>query len=262
VAQKFHRTSPKPPSFLGIILALTVLAIVGYFIFNANGRKLVINQANHIAKEDVEVWIKEYIMANPKIIFDAMEKFYIEKSQQDKENSKKNISAKLKELEDDAADPRAGSGKIKVVEFYDYNCGYCKHMAAVKIKLLESNKNVQLIFKETPVLSSNSLLAAKAALAVNKIDKSKYFAFQNELLQHHGEINEQAIEQAVNKLGLDWTHVKKEMAEKSIEEHIEKNKKLAYEIGIQGTPAYVVAGELIPGRVSLEELQKIVNSKK
>lgn len=244
--------------FFALLVTLFMMVIFLAVIPSKHGK----SEQTQITKEQIEAAVKDYIMSNPKIILDATEKFYVTRAKEQQEEMKKNISLKSKELEQDADDPRVGNGKVKIVEIFDYNCTYCKQMALTKNKLIESNKDVQIIFKEVPMFGENSLLAAKAALAVNKLDSSKYFAFQTELLQHAGALNEAAIQMATNKLGLDWNVVKQKMQDKSIIEHMQRNIKLAQDIGINGTPAYIINGEVIPGKIDLNDLQKLIDGKK
>ncbi len=261
---RFNRNATKPKSLLGYCLILALFAGLAFLYVKKEGSLQTASSAGKMSRDEVEVIIKDYLMENPKIIFDAMEKFYVEKSQHDRENAKNTIQSKTKELEEDASDPRAGAanGKIKIVEFFDYRCSYCQHMVDVKKKVIDHNPNVQFIFKESPMLSKDSVLAAKAALAVNKINKAKYLAFQTELLGHRGEITPEAIDGIATKLEINKEQLRKEMADKAIEQKIEQNVNLAHEIGIRGTPAYIIAGEVLPGKVSYETIKQVLDNHK
>lgn len=261
---RFNRNATKPKSILGYCIILALFIGLAFIYVKKEGKMHITASGSKMSREEVELIVKDYLMENPKLIFDAMEKFYVEKAQHDRENTKTLLQSKTKALEDDATDPRAGSanGKIKIIEFFDYKCSYCKHMVEVKKKVIENYPNVQFIFKESPMLSKDSVYAAKAALAVNKINKAKYFAFQSELLSHKGEINAAAIEEIAAKLGIDKDQLQKEMSDKALDIKIEQNINLARDIGIQGTPAYIIAGEVLPGKISYETIKQVLDHQK
>lgn len=220
-------------------------------------------QKSGLTKEDVVEIVREYVKQNPAEIIKSVEEMQLKKMKEEMELASNLIKTKPKELEEDQDDPRAGSNspKIKIVEFFDYNCGYCKRMLDVKKRILQENKEAQIIFKELPIMGDNSMLMARAALAVNLVDKSKYFAFHSELLNQAGQKDQKAIEEIVKKLGVDLNKFRTALNDPKVSAVIEKNIKLAQEVKLQGTPAYIVNGKLLPGAFSYEEFNTMFKSK-
>ena len=118
---------------------------------------------------------------------------------------------------------------------------------------------MELVFKELPILGETSILASKAALAVNLIDPSKYIPFHTALFNIQGSLTEEILIDLAGKVGIDIAKFKATLKDKKVNEIIQKNSKLAQEIGIQGTPAYIIGGKLIAGGVSYEMFQKLID---
>lgn len=205
--------------------------------------------------------IKEYLINNPGVVISAIEKFQMQKQAEMNQQAKKNLAEKKADLFSSKDDPRIGSdsAKIKVVEFFDYNCGYCKKMLGAKSKLIAENPDVQIIFKEMPILSEASYALARASLSVYMASPDKYFAFQQALLSggHSADVSEDAMVSVAKGVGVDEKAFRAAYKDEAkIKSVFQNNTRLAYELGVRGTPAYVVGNELIPGYVSYEELKK------
>jgi len=218
--------------------------------------------ANDLSKDKLEETIKGYIMNNPETIIVSVENYQNHKAKEQVDQVKALIKARQQEIANNPDDPKVGTenSKIKVIEFFDYNCSFCKRMLTAKIKLLENNKNVELVFKELPILGESSVIASKAAIAVNIIDKTKYFAFHSALLQHNGAKNEESILELAGKVGINTTILKEKMNDSKIMEILHNNHKIAKEIGLQGTPAYIIGDELFPGALTYDDLIKKIEA--
>ena len=251
------------------LVLLVALLTMGYYQFNKNQEASMSMQLkhetpgmpSHLNKEEIELVVKEVIKKNPELIIDSIRELNTRKAKEEYDRVASLVKAKTKELEEDMDDPRAGNAnaKIKLVEFFDYNCGYCKRMVEIKKKILDENTDVQIVFKELPILGEASHLVTKAALAVNLMDKSKYFQFHNELLNLNGPKTNEAIEALVTKVGLDVVKFREALKDPKIEQIIAKNMRLAEEIGVNGTPAYVFAGEFLPGAVPYDEFKNRID---
>jgi protein-disulfide isomerase len=153
--------------------------------------------------------------------------------------------------------PIAGNpkGDVTVVEFFDYNCGYCKRAFSDIAKLVDKDPKIKLVFKELPILSKGSEEASKVALAAKM--QGKYWDVHRALIQLRGEVNEQAALKAAEKLGLDMAKLKRDMGAPEVTAEIETVRNLAQKMGIQGTPHFLVGDRAIPG--APQNLLEIIN---
>lgn len=251
------------------LVLLFLLLAMGYFQFNKNQeaaismqlKKETLEAMNPSHKEELENVVKEVIKKNPELIIESIRDLNTRKAKEEFDRMSAMVKAKTKELEEDSDDPRIGNmnAKIKLEEFFDYNCGYCKRMIEIKKKLIEENSDLQIVFKELPILGEASVNASKAALAVNMMDKSKYFQFHTELLNLNGPKTPDAIEGLAVKVGLDLAKFREALKDPKLDQIIAKNMHLAEEIGVNGTPAYVLAGEFLPGAVPYDEFKNRID---
>ncbi len=223
-----------------------------YFNYSKTTSKEVIKELSKEKKEnkeEIEETVKKVIKENPELIIQSLESYQMKRMQEALVESGKKIQLHMAELENTLTDPRAGAkdSKIKIVEFFDYNCGYCKHMATTKAKIIEENPDIEYVFKELPILGEASVLAAKYALAVNSIDKDKYLAFHLALLNDNRQKTDDVLISLAGKVGVDVLKLKKAINDTKLNEIMQANQALARTVGLGGTPTYIVAGELIPG---------------
>jgi protein-disulfide isomerase len=208
---------------------------------------------------DVEKVIAKWVEVNPEAIIQsvvAMQNKAAEKHQQD---AQKNISTKKNDLfakkGTPAYDPKGAN--VSIVEFFDYNCGYCKKAQASVEDLIKQDKKVKVIFKEFPILGPSSVELSKVALAVNMIAPERYLDFHNALMKGSARTKDEAIKIAKD-LGIDAQKLQSALENKKsdIEDQIKFNQELAGAIGINGTPAFVIGDDLIPGAVDIATLKE------
>lgn len=244
----------KAPLLAGVAaLALTVSGFAG---------AAQAQQSKPMSKEDVQNIIHDYIMDNPQVIMESFERFQRKQVEERMNKAKENISKYQKELTENPKSPEIGNpkGDVTVVYFFDYNCGYCKRAFPTVAKLVEEDKKVRVVLKELPILGPTSELAAKYALAVNMIDKSKYFAYHSELMKFTGEKSEASLTEMAKKVGIKEDKLKETVAKPEISEYLNSVRELSQSIGIGGTPAFVVGNELIPGAIELDGLKAKVQA--
>lgn len=210
--------------------------------------------------QQINKLIKQYIYDHPEIIVDAIGRM---QSRQKAEEEARVISALKKNrqrLENAPDDPIIGNphAPITVVEFFDYRCGYCKRVFKNMIKVLESNSNVRFVLKELPILGPGSLAASRASLAIWKLNKEKYFAFHSALLDARGSITETKILHIANKVGIDTARLKTYITSPEIDEILKENQRLAQDLNITGTPAFVIGDKLIPGALDLNTMKQVI----
>ncbi len=219
-------------------------------------------QTTPLSKADVAAIVKETIMENPEIIMQAIEKLRADKAEQAKKESAAALEKLGAEVFNNPAIPGYGASAkdadVTLVEFFDYHCGYCKHFLPELTKLVDADKKVRVLFVDFPILSEDSVTAAKAAIAVNRIDKDKYFEFHSALMKESGKFDEAKLLEVGKKIGIKSDVLKTEMNNPEVAAIVEKNRDIANKLGISGTPAIIIGKEIIPGATSADELKKMV----
>lgn len=208
----------------------------------------------------MEQWVKD----NPKVILDSVNDYFAEeqrKARVDMEaKSKTAIADNLKKLERNSNDPVVNkNGKVTLVEFFDYNCGYC-HAANNSLKeLISNNKTARIVHKHFPILSEESNTAARYALAVYYSEPAKYLKFHNAIFEAKDK-TPAGLEAVAKGLGINIASLQKSLKNngEKIDATLQENRQLAVEIGIQGTPAFIINSKLTPGMVDTATLEQMV----
>jgi protein-disulfide isomerase len=142
------------------------------------------------------------------------------------------------------------------VEFFDYNCPYCRKVAPTVVELEEADPDLRLVYKEFPILGPGSQFAARAALAATK--QGKYLPFHAALMQATEQVTEQSVMEIARAVGLDTEQLTADMQAPAIEDAITRNLRLANALGINGTPSFVIGQEIVPGAADLGTLQHLI----
>ncbi|MCZ4271504.1 DsbA family protein [Maritalea porphyrae] len=200
----------------------------------------------------------EAILENPEIIAQAITLLRAQDEQRQMENVKSKLDHFRKELENDPNAPVLGNpdGSIVVVEFFDYNCPYCKQVAPDVLELINHDADIKLVYREWPVLGENSVFAARAALAAR--EQGKYEAMHWALMSLR-QANPQTVLAAAADLDLDLKKLQQDMKSEAIDQHISLSMQLANAIGFSGTPSFVFGDQIAPGAIPLVEMQKLVD---
>lgn len=198
-------------------------------------------------KKDIEQIIKNYLITNPEIFLEAQTALEAKMEKEQAEKLKSAIAENAREIYRDPSADVAGNpnGDITVVEFFDYNCGYCKRGLHDIVKLVDTDKNVRVVFKELPILSKGSEEASRVAIAAGR--QGKYWDVHRAMLEAKGTMNEANALAIAGKLGLDIDKLKKDMASPEVEAEIKKSEALAKKMGVNGTPHFLVGDRAIPG---------------
>jgi protein-disulfide isomerase len=153
-------------------------------------------------------------------------------------------------------------GDVSLVEFFDYNCGYCKRALPDMLTLLKDDPKLKVVLKEFPILGPGSVEAARVAIAVRMQDPTghKYLAFHRELLGSGGPASKEKAFAAANDQGLDMTRLEKDVASDEVATTLDEDMKLAGELGIHGTPGYVIGNDVVVGAVGLAVLQAKIDT--
>jgi protein-disulfide isomerase len=198
-------------------------------------------------RQAIEAIIKDYLLNNPEVLLEVQSVLEAKMDKIQSERMATAIRDNAKEIFRPAASPTVGnmSGDVTVIEFFDYNCGYCKRAIGDLARLVEKDKKIKVILREFPILSKGSEEAARAALAAKM--QGKYWEFHRAMLENQGQANEAAALRVAEKLGLDMARLKKDMASADVKKEIDDTRKLAGKLGIQGTPHFLIGDKVIPG---------------
>ncbi|MGD9784302.1 MAG: DsbA family protein [Hyphomicrobiaceae bacterium] len=198
-------------------------------------------------KGEIERIIKDYLLANPEVFLEIQAALETKMEQAQAERMKLALAAHAEKLYRDPDAPVAGNpkGDVTVIEFFDYNCGYCKRGFSDVAKLIESDKKVKVVFRELPILSKGSEEAARVALAARL--QGKYWEFHTAMINYKGQANEASALKLAEKVGLDIAKVKADMNSQAVSDEIKKVHDLAAALGINGTPHFLVGNRSIPG---------------
>lgn len=206
----------------------------------------------------VKELVLETIRENPEIIMEAVA--LLEQRQADAQAlSKAEVLRNQRDLiERDPNAPVLGNpdGDVTVVEFFDYNCPYCRRVKPEVRALIEEDPNVRLVYREWPILGEGSVFAAKAALAAR--EQGKYEKFHWAMMGGDGRANEASVMRVAEEVGLDLDQLRKDMEAPEVAEHIETSMRLTQALGFNGTPAFVIGEALVPGFVEKERLSALV----
>ncbi len=208
------------------------------------------------SREDIEKIVREYILKNPEVIQEAI--LELRKKQELAETAARSqaLQSQKEKIFQSKRDIVLGNpnGDVTLVEFFDYNCGYCKRAVNDISELLKNDPKLRVVLKELPILSEGSVEAARVAVAVRLQDPSKYWAFHRLLLSGRGEANGAQALAAAQKVGLDVERIKKDLSNPEVEATLHEVQELAKALAISGTPSYVLGDELIPGALPHTQL--------
>ncbi|MEQ1714607.1 MAG: DsbA family protein [Hyphomicrobium sp.] len=243
--RKFSRIALSAAGVLAALsLALPAGAPSPYFSTSAKAAEAAFSDQQ---KSEIGEIVKDYLLKHPEIIVDVQAALEAKMEKEQADKLKTFMSENAKDIYRSPGASVAGNpeGDITVVEFFDYNCGYCKRGMSEIQKLIQNDKRVRVVFQELPILSKGSEDAAKAALAAKR--QGKYWEFHQAMLSNKGQANEASSLKAAEGLGIDMEKFKADLKGAGVTEELDKMKSLAKKMGISGTPHFLVGDKSIPG---------------
>lgn len=217
------------------------------------------DKAIDLPVEQVEKIVRDYLMREPEIIYQALEEMQKRQAAEQADKAKEMLVTRKDDLLNDPATPIAGNpdGEVTLVEFFDYRCGYCRRVLSSMQALMEEDTNLRIAFKELPVLGEDSTRAARAALASQQQDKGLYLDFHLALMSAK-DLSSAGISKLAQQTGLDPAKLAVDMESDEVSKAIEANYELASALGIEGTPAFVIGDTLVPGAVDKARLVELI----
>lgn len=219
------------------------------------------DEARTYTRAELEKVVEETLMKNPQIILDAVEQMQVRKQAEQQQRSQQVIQAYRTSLFADEESPTAGAedADITIVEFFDYNCGYCKRSLPNVMKMLKDDPKVKFVFKEYPVLAPSSESAARASLAMYYLNPDRYFDYHSALYQLGGKFDDKNLLAVAEGMGADPDQFKAMMVSDRVDKHLEETRELVAKMGAQGVPLFIIGDEMFPGAISYEVMKRQVD---
>jgi protein-disulfide isomerase len=215
-------------------------------------------------RHEIEGIIKSYLVAHPEVLQDAMDALDKQQKQADAAKARETIKNNNATIFNSPHQVVLGNpqGNVTVVEFFDYNCAFCKRALPDMLTLLKTDSNLKFVLKEFPVLGPGSVEAAHVAVAAHMQDPTgkKYIEFHQKLLGGRGPADKARALAVAKEVGFDMTRLEKDMDSDEVKTTIDENMKLADALGVSGTPTYVVGDEVVVGAVGLDDLKQKIKA--
>jgi len=202
--------------------------------------------------------IENYIRTHPEVIEQSLQALETKREAEEKARQKIALGKRQNDLLHDPSSPVSGNpqGEVTLVEFFDYRCGFCKRAAGAVTELQKDDARVRVVYKDFPILGEPSELAARAALSANL--QGKHQAFHEAVLATKNEITKDELLRLAGDVGLDAKRLETDMSNPEWQTTIDRNRALAKDLGISGTPGFIVGTELVPGALDVNGLRELI----
>jgi len=238
-------------------LAAAFAAVLA-FALPQSGRAAEVSAAQ---RGEIEKIVHDYLVAHPEVLQEAMTELEKRQAAADEQKHKVAVKEHSEALFSSPDQVTLGNpkGNVTFVEFFDYNCGYCKHAMSDMLTLMKTDPNLKVVLKEFPVLGPGSVEAARVAVAVRMQDPKKYLDFHTKLLGGRGAADAARAIAVAKEVGLDVDRLQKDMKSPEVEKTLQQDFKLADALGLNGTPSYVIGESVVVGAIGLKGLQEKIN---
>ncbi|NCO03645.1 MAG: DsbA family protein [Alphaproteobacteria bacterium] len=236
------------------LTALIALTFVGTFAT----APLKAQEFSDAQKTEIQKMFNEYLSQSGEAIINSVNTFQAKQMEEQQAAANEKAKGFIETIKKSDNNTIAGNpaGDVTIVEFFDYNCGYCRKALMEVEKLLEADKNVKFVFIDMPILGPQSMEASKWSLAAAK--QNKYFDYHRAIMNHSGPKDESSLTKLAQDLGLDVEQLKSDKDSPEIDAMIQKNLEQATEIGIQGTPGFIIETEVARGYITADQMQEMI----
>jgi protein-disulfide isomerase len=210
----------------------------------------------NVSSENLDEKIEKFLLNNPEIILQSLENYEKKKIAEKKKFNNQIIADNRKQIVNTSNGMYSGNLESKnvIIEFFDYNCSYCKKAHQDILKIEKNKKNVKVIYKNFPILSENSKKLAEIALFIAKDNNEKFIKFHNLIMSRKGLINKNQLKDILDDLGYDQGKLKNNLNSEYIKSQLLKDRELAEKLSLRGTPAFIVNDKLFFGYIGYDEL--------
>lgn len=205
-------------------------------------------------KAEIEKIVREYLLKNPEILTEMAAILELKQKEAEAQARTLALTTNAGSIFRLPGDAVAGNekGDVTLVEFMDYNCGWCKKSMLEVQSLVETDKNLKIVFKEFPIFGEHSEYAARGALAAGM--QGKYWPLHVAMFTHEGQVTKDVVDALAKAQGLDMDKFKKDMTHQTVIDTIAANYDLAKSLQLNGTPAFIIDDEVVPGYLPLDGL--------
>jgi protein-disulfide isomerase len=209
--------------------------------------------------QEIREIVHDYILAHPDVLIEALQLAKQHREEQTTAAALEVVKANKSQLFESPTSPALGNSKgdVTIVEFFDYRCPYCRQADPLLRKLTVDDPQLRIVQKQLPILGPTSVIAARAALAANR--QNKYSLLHDALMAKNPNYDEEGILKLAEGLGLDPARLKADMTSSEVSAELLNTARLAKQLGLTGTPAFLVGSELIPGATDLATLKSAVS---
>lgn len=206
----------------------------------------------------IETIVHDYLLQHPEVIVEALQKLDAQDRAAKAQHVKQVAATEQAALYGDGYSFIAGNpkGDVTVVEFYDYNCAFCRQASETVRTLLKRDKNLRVVFKEWPIKGADSEAVARVAIAAAR--QAQFLAFHFALMASTERVDEAQALDAAREAGLDMARLQRDMKSIDMKDVFTKNRALADKLGVEGTPSFLVSDTLIPGAAPLKEFTALI----
>jgi protein-disulfide isomerase len=214
--------------------------------------------AQDLTEERVKELALQAILENPGIVMEAVELLREQEAEAARAEAEASLGDVRAALESGDNAPVLGNaeGDVTVVEFFDYNCPYCRRAADAVKQVMEGDEGLRVVMREWPILGDGSVFAARAALASR--EQGLYAEFHDAMMGAAGRLDEDEVMRLAGEVGLDTGQLMADMQSPAIDAHIEQSHALASAMGFSGTPSFVVGDAAAPGMIPAEQLREMI----
>lgn len=223
---------------------------------------LAADEKTNYSRAEIEAIVRDYLVKNPEILLEVQTALQTKQLEAQRKAAEEAIALVADEIFNNPADGVIGNpdGDVTVVEFFDYNCGFCKRAVVDMENLVRNDPNLRFVLKEFPILSEDSHKAAVVSVAVNMLAPEKYPDFHRALLGGDQRATEDTAIKVAVSLGIDEAELRNKMQDPAIGETFNNNYELAQQLQINGTPGYVIGKEIVPGAVGEQLLREKIEA--
>ena len=238
-----------------ILLPLLAIAAAAAFIPDSRAESPA---TPSLDREAVRKIVREYLLEHPEVIEEAIQVLQVNRESREQDRVRAALREHDKALRSHPMSPVSGNpkGDVTLVEFFDYQCGYCKRSLKPVKDLLETDSQLRVVWKEFPILGPVSRLAARAAMASKK--QGRYLEFHVAVMGSRGKLTEDRVMAIAGSVGLDVQRLRRDMEDPAIDNYLDETIRLAQVLGIRGTPAFVIGDTMVPGAVDGVRLKELI----
>lgn len=258
MTKQYSMSRPHVGWLLATVVVIVAIGLWSFARFELRSSAQIGATDAKMSNEEFERRLRNYLLENPEVIAEAMQRLEERQRAAEANEAKLVLATRAADVFRDPATPVGGNpqGDVTVVEFFDYNCSFCRQMAPHLAKAEQNDPKLRIVYKDIAILGPNSGLAAKAALAADR--QGKYVVFHKALMEAKDSHNEISILETAGRVGLDLERLKLDMADSAIQVLLDHNLALAQALRIDGTPAFVIGDQIARGAVDFATMQEMI----